>query len=169
MTENCIKLVGDDLLNATWDARLVALRWDIIPFGLVMDLDQPISERRKAPMRRVWICFPGVHDITFPLDQTRLPTGCFLVSSIEITELEGPLNQYRVGALLPTYDGDQRLPRKAGSDILISSIGMYGFASTRSSSPADFGLELETRTSLASDEQLLRAIQGSLPVELKND
>ena len=60
MTNKAIRLYDDELFNITWDAKVVAIRWDIIPWCMLFDMETPLSEARMAPVRRSWLVFAGI-------------------------------------------------------------------------------------------------------------
>lgn len=86
---SAIRLQDEDVRALTTDARIVAMRWDVLEWGVVLDLDVPVSEANDAPMRRAWLAFPGVSEITLAMHEARLPTGIWLTSSLEARPDEG--------------------------------------------------------------------------------
>jgi len=78
-----VELLSEDAaLDITQDARVAAIRWDLITGSVVLDLDCPISEAKNAPMQRAWLVFRGVKDMSIPL-VGRLPAGCWLTTTME--------------------------------------------------------------------------------------
>ncbi len=62
----------------TRDAKVVAIRWDLIKWSLVLDMDVPASEARASPVRRAWLVLGGVSEISLDLESARLPDGVWL-------------------------------------------------------------------------------------------
>jgi hypothetical protein len=55
---NVIELPTEEALWITDDARLVALRWDLLPYALVLDLDVAVQGSQGGLMRRAWFYVP---------------------------------------------------------------------------------------------------------------
>ena len=52
MSEKVYRLTDREVMEITQDARLVAIRWDVLPWSIVLDIDTPVSEQEHAEMRR---------------------------------------------------------------------------------------------------------------------
>jgi hypothetical protein len=158
--ENCIckQLSEDEITSLTRGAKLVALRWDLVEWGLVLDLDVPLREGKEAPIYRVWLVFRGVSEISFPLENTRLPNGCFLSSYMSIEKKVGGFEDYSFSALLPTYDLSGNPLRPVTKSIVIRAKEVNGLSSVKTAIPDNFGfLTRETRLGLATDQEMLNA------------
>jgi len=145
----------------TVDALLLALRWDLIPWSLVLDLDTPISEGAEAPLRRAWIVFGGVSEIYFPVHNARLPNGCGLISQISITELTDDFKLYEFWGLLPSFSENDSIHENPSKEISIKAKEIAGLISIETSSPNINFIDRQTRINLASDEEFLSAFMSS--------
>jgi hypothetical protein len=140
------------------DARIVALRWDLLEWGLVLDLDVPSSEREDSTMRRAWLVFSGVSEVTLPMEATRLPSGIWLTSSLAAEDRYDGFRVYTCWALLPTFDNDEVRTIDVSHSISIQAQSLVGILSPTPGGACDYGLTYRTRTSLASDQAMLEAI-----------
>jgi len=117
------------------DARLVGIRWDAVACGIVLDLDSPVSEAAKAPMRRVWLVFRGIDEV-------------------------GGFRSFTCWALLPTFDGNVLRPARTPGEISLRAQELVGVVSTRAETPTDYGLTWESRTGLATDQDMWAIANG---------
>lgn len=140
----------------TIDARLLAMRWDLIPWCLVLDLDVPVSEAADAPLRRAWIVFEGISELYLPLLNARLPNGCGLISQITIEKLSDNFQIYKFWGLLPSFSDDDSIHKYPSKEISIKAKEMSGFISIEARPKGKY-LERKSRISLASDDELLSA------------
>lgn len=147
----------DDLAEVTVYARLVALRWDLKPWSLVFDLDSSISEEEPILMRRLWLCFENLSEVTLPWERVRLPAGCWLTTAIESVEKPGSLTDFRIGGLFHQMEDDEIIPMKPIREIVISAVSLSAFGSLDFALCGENGLERDSRQRLASDEELLAA------------
>ena len=153
-------VVADDALNLSRDSRIVALRWDLVPWGIVLDLDVPISEAEGAAMRRAWLLFSGVADVTIPMQSSRLPTGIWLTSSFAVEACAQELLLYTCRALLPEFDGNRLRENGTLGRISIRAQSLVGVVSENSSLAGEYGLALKARTDLASDQEMLASLDA---------
>ncbi len=58
----------DSSLAVVKDARAVSLRWDLIPWCLTLDLDTPLDESYNSPLRRAWLIFVGISELSFSFE-----------------------------------------------------------------------------------------------------
>jgi hypothetical protein len=158
MASNLIMLEENEILKLTQDARIAGIRWDVIPWCLVLDLDVPISEARQAPMRRAWIVFHGVSELTFPAQDARLPNGCWLTSTSSLTAVPTDYRMFCVLALMPRFIGNESSAISAVEKIVICARRMVGVVSSASATPGDSGLAWENRIALATDEEMRVAV-----------
>ena len=158
-----VSLVNEDeVISLTKDTKLVALRWDLIDWGLVLDLDVPQSENSDAPVSRAWLVFQGVSEITLPLKDTRLPNGCFLSSYVNIRASFNGLHDFTFNAMLPTFNGETIL-QPVTKEIVIRAKAILGAISIKSAAPDNFSfLSRATRMRLADDEEMLSVIVNQL-------
>jgi len=151
-------LEESDALHLTRDARIVAIRWDLIEWGLVLDLDVPVSESAGAPMRRAWIVFNGVADVTIPMADARLPNGIWLTSALGVAPAQSGFRGYSCQALFPNFEGNERAAADAHSGMFIRAQSLVGVISTDSGNPSESMLSYEVRNRLSSDLSMLEAI-----------
>lgn len=155
-----VRVEGPGLLTLTRDARVVAIRWDLVPWGLVLDLDVPVSEGEGVPIRRAWIVFSGVSDITWPMRQSRLPNGVWLGSAVVTTPFESE-TEYSFTALLPTFRDDGTAETSPSHVVVVRAQGLRAVASVNAVPPGECGPAWADRTALARDEDLLAALVES--------
>ena len=156
------RVEGYDALVLSRDARLVAVRWDVVPWGIVLDLDTPDSEANGAAMRRAWLIFAGVSEVTIPMRNNRLPTGIWLSSPLAVEKEDHGFSNYTCSALLPTFDRNRLREADSGAEISIRAQSLVGAVSANSATPGEYGLSLRTRIELSSDEDLLVVLETIL-------
>jgi hypothetical protein len=158
MNSKLYQLSDDDVLMTPRDGRIAAIRWDILPWGLVLDLDALTSEAGGAPLRRVWLAFEGLIEITTTLEDARVPNGIWIASDIEITEVSPKVNDYSFLALLPKHAADDSLVGRASRNITIRARNLAGVASNATTPAREIGgLGWAERNALARDEDLVEA------------
>lgn len=152
------KLSEIETIELTRDSRVMAIRWDLIPWGLVLDLDVKESEAIDASTYRAWLVFTGVSEITWPLDNTRLSHGCFLTSEISITDEPDDFQEYGFWGMLPTHAKDESVLYPMSKIITIKAKGIVGICSVKKIHSEDGFLERKTRLNLASDDDMLAVL-----------
>lgn len=162
MATSVVVLSHDELIHLSCDAKLVAIRWDLIPWCLVLDLDVRVSETKNAPIRRMWIVFEGISEISWSLDRARLPNGCWLSSEAETVALSEEFTLFKVVTLAPTYGTDGIVNANPSRELHIRSKSIAGIASTELAIPGIHGIDREQRLQLASDEEMLRVAKIAL-------
>ena len=158
-----VRVLGDaEVLEATLDARVVAMRWDLIPWGLVIDLERPVSEGKGAPLTRTWLAFDGLSNVTWPMISVRVHLGCWLSSKITANR-HNDLIDFTFSAQLPEYSGDGDAHGEVLKWVKIRARELRGVESANSAVPDDKYriLEREARLALGTDEEMLRALVGS--------
>lgn len=155
VSDRVIKLNAADALKMTLDARVAAIRWDVLAWDLVLDMDTPSAEGRTKLMHRAWLCFRGVSTMTWPFHQTRLPTGCWLSSCIGQPDDCGEFKEYRFYSLIPRIHEDGSMTGNPAVAVSIRAQGVFGLVSVESCAVGSFGLSWKDRIKLASDEELV--------------
>ncbi|WP_437674082.1 hypothetical protein [Sorangium sp. So ce131] len=145
----------------TVDARVAAIRWDVVPWGLVLDLDAPLSGAPEAPMRRVWLLFSGVSEVSWPIEEARLPNGCWLTSAIASADAGGGFREYRFTSLLPRFAGDVLSREQPPGVVVIRAQRLDGVASIEAHPANEHGVPWRERVRLASDEELARVLEAT--------
>ena len=85
-------------------AKLVSIRWDLIPWALLLDCDVPLNGGTGSTTKhRGWFVFDGVGEISVNLMETQLPNGIFCSGDIYVAEVGTRLTKYAVPILLPTF------------------------------------------------------------------
>ncbi len=162
MTKPVYRLEGEALSAITLDARVAAIRWDVIPWGLVLDLDAPVCEAPGAPMKRAWLLFPAVSEISWPFIEARLPNGCWLSSKMSCSWSGGGVREYRFTALLPRFSGEVMSLESPPSEVMIRAQRVSGAASLGTHPPGEHGiLAWAERGRLARDEALISALDDA--------
>jgi hypothetical protein len=150
---------GDDCAELTWDARIASLRWDLVPWALTLDLDLPISEAAEAPLKRVWLIFEGVIDVTLPLLLSAVPNGIWLTSSISRKIDVEKSSVFSCDAILGGVPTLASVQQTASRILSIRSMTIQGAVSVESAKPSKSGLlEYQVRNGLASDAEMLAAL-----------
>lgn len=155
---SAVRLQDQEVRALTTDARIVAIRWDVLEWAVVLDLDVPVSEARDAPMRRAWLAFPGVSEITLAMREARVPTGIWLTSSLEARPDEGAFQVFSCHALLPVFDGTTPRFTEDASTLLVRAHAVLGVVSRGSQLPGELGLTYESRQALCPDRELRSAL-----------
>jgi hypothetical protein len=161
MNSTLCRLSDDELVLGPRDARIAAIRWDILPWGLVLDLDARLSEAQDSPLRRVWLAFDGVAEMTLELLDSRVPNGIWITSGIEVTEVSERFRDYSFLALLPTHAPDDTLVGRASRSVTIRAMNLVGVASRASTAARESGgLGWAQRVALARDEDFVEAFES---------
>ena len=147
----------DDIMALATDAKVVALRWDLAPWGLVVDLDTPTSEAKNAPVRRAWLVFSGLGDLTWPFHGARVPNGCWITTPLVEAKTAGRLRVFTFSVLLPQFDEADRPLPNPGADVVISALSVHGLVSSDATPPGPDGPPWKERTALATDLELVEA------------
>lgn len=147
-----------DALALARDARIVAIRWDLVEWGLVLDLDVPTSECEGSPMRRAWLVFSGVSEITIPMEVARLPNGVWITSSFLVEGGQDGFRLYTCCAIFPNFDGNELRDAAAGESISIRAQKLVGIISAKSDNSEEYGLSYQARSRLATDQDMLEAV-----------
>jgi hypothetical protein len=163
MSEQKVKVLGLD--EALWlgrDAKIVAIRWDLIPWCLVLDCDVPLQEDvENSPTRRAWMIFDGIHEISWTVNSARLPNGFFMTNAIVASKCIEGFFQYELPILTPTFSSANKLNSNPYSKLIIIAKELRMATSIAVSHFGEFGPNRQQRNALASEEDFLRAV---LPV-----
>ena len=156
MSSDVFALSFEESLSVTEDARVAALRWDVLPWALVLDLDAFVGENR-TDLRRVWIGFTGLSEVTWPFESARVPNGVWLSAGIGVIELSDRWREYVFSALLPKHGQTGSLVGAPTREIAVRAQGLVGVSSRGSATPGEFrSLTLEQRLALGSDAEFAR-------------
>lgn len=154
-------LPENELSRITLDSRIAAIRWDVCPWSLVLDIDVPSSEDRGAPMHRAWLVFHDVSEISFPIFNARLPTGIWMTSEMGVSELpkKAGFQQVQFVALFPEGMADGATKENPAKDVVIVAKHVSGVISCDACAPGETGLTWESRSRLADDTELLGSLR----------
>lgn len=147
-------LQTNELCKLTMDARVVALRWDLVPWALVLDLDVPESEEKNSSMYRAWLVFSGISELSLPLDNVRIPTGFWLTSQLSIQHRD-EFKLVSFLAMLPIFKAGDSPLSEPTKEITIRTKVIEGVISINNIAPSEYGLIRKDRLALASDEDML--------------
>jgi hypothetical protein len=137
---------------AAMASRIVAIRWDIVPWSLVLDLDAPAAEGTQM---RLWLVFWGLSEVTWPFERARIPNGVWTSGPIGIGESNGDFTDYHLAVLLPAHDENDRVVGRPTREGIIRSQGMRGFSSAAAVIAGEFNsLSRSQRLALATDDEL---------------
>ncbi len=161
-TGNCMShkkvtmLSSADALRLGRDAKIVAIRWDLVPWCIVLDCDVPVHEG-SAPIRRAWMVFNGIDELSWSIESARLPNGIFSTNSLVASESTEGFCKYELAVLAPTFSGD-KLSNNPHRKMQIIAKSLIGAASIAMSRFGEFGPDRQQRNSLATEEEFLQAI-----------
>lgn len=156
---NCVEKIDfDELVSIVRDAKIVALRWDLIEWAFVFDLDVPTSEGDCKPIHRTWLMFKGFSEISISMENARLPNGCFIASYISIEATQDGFENYCFDILSPIASND--LLSCLTKPVRIRAKEMLGIRSVKTANGNEFGnVTREIRNDLATDDQMLMLAQ----------
>jgi hypothetical protein len=161
MSSQRVRLLSSSDTTQILDAKIVSIRWDLLPWSLVLDCDIPSDEGVNCLSKyRGWIVFDGTRDITLDLESIRLPNGIFCNGGIEVVNSTTPLFEYKLPALLPRFSGDI-ISNNPHAILSVTAKGLRGVISTNAGAFGDLGPDRAQRNALATDEELLQALVGT--------
>lgn len=155
-----------DTLLLSRDAKVLALRWDLVPWGLVLDCDAPVEEGRA--IRRAWIVFDGVSDISWSMKSARLPNGFFGADAMTASGRVEGVCQYELPVLTPTFVDADTMSGNPHNSITIRAARLIGAVSASTGEFGDFGPNMQQRNALAAEEDLLQAVAAELTIGVRN-
>jgi hypothetical protein len=163
MSDQKVKILeSTEALSLGRDAKIVAIRWDLIPWCLVLDCDVPLREDvENTPTRRAWMIFNGIHEISWTLNSARLPNGVFMTNAIVASNCMEGFFQYELPMLTPTFSSANKLNRNPYNKLIIQAKKFIMAMSIAASHFGEFGPDRQQRNELASEEDFLRAISIS--------
>ncbi|RKH79806.1 hypothetical protein D7Y21_33250 [Corallococcus sp. AB045] len=163
MDEAVVELHGAERFGVAQDSRVAASRWDVLPWGLVLDLDSPLSEAPDTELRRVWLCFHGLGAVTWPFQEARVRTGCWIVVEFPMGTTSAGLLSYSFSTVLPVGATGELVLRDVDEDVVEIQARRFSVLASRASVPPDAEgqLDWETRMRLASDASFVDAMRRS--------
>ena len=147
-----------EINTLTPKARLRAIRWDVIPWGMVLDIDLLVAT--KSAYARGWLTFPFAYDVSFPMHEIRAGAGLSLNS--ELTRVEGRRSPngtqgYYYRCTLSDPSSTFEINIEAADLFLV-----YSEAVADEKHPDT--LDVRARTTLLSDEVLQDAVRAINPL-----
>jgi hypothetical protein len=151
-------LNATEALSLCKDARIISFRWDLIPWCLVLDMDSPMNERKNAPLRRAWMIFVGINDLSWSVECTRICNGIFATNPLMTSELPNDFHEYVLPLLAPSIDAQGNLTNNPHTRMTLTAKRLIGATSAAAIHFGEHGPDRGQRNSLATDEDLLEAI-----------
>lgn len=170
MDNKVIRIAADELFIARMNTKIAAIRWDLIPWGLVLDVDvmhedDPDYEADEHLMKRGWVVFWGIDGITWTFENDRFPTGCWVRGGLDIEPVADGFQNYSFRILTGRFNKNGEPLRPAYEDVTICAKRAAGVISRRSTACEAYGLSREARQTLASDDEMLSALGDFLRTE----
>lgn len=138
-----------EILDCVQDARVRALRWDVVPNALVLDVDcaletKHVDEVLTVKVCRGWLVVENARDLAIHINWNKFREGFSLVDLQERQpEGRGDLREYCFETDFP----EGKLTIAGTRIILLRSVDALEVR--------DFELPMAQRNSLASDSELL--------------
>ena len=159
VNEAVILLEGNEALNIAIDARIVSLRWDLIEWALVVDIDYKVKVDLSASSTgRAWLIFDDITDVSVDFDQARIPNGISSIHGITSTYVDQIYTDFFLFVLAPKYDMKNNMQKNPLSEVKLRAKKLRVVKSKRTSVFGQFGPNFNERQSLASDPEFLAAI-----------
>lgn len=151
-----------NIVDMFQDTKIVGMRWDLVPWTLVFDLDVVRSEGKENKHHRAWCAFRNVSDISLDLDEARQPIGIW-VDGMSVSEVG---NRFVIYAQLASFIDNKEYEFRGSQQLSIKATGAYGLQSTRSALPDEYYcLSYHERQALGSDSDFLAALQALMAKE----
>src|SRR5262249_32027009 len=132
--------------------------WDILPWCLVLDMDSPTDERKNAPIRRAWMIFVGISELSWSLVDARLPNGIFGTNPLMTRELSKDLHEYVLPVLAPIFDAHGNQMTNPHKRMSFRALRLIGGVSIETACFGENGPDRKQRNTLATVDDLLEAI-----------
>jgi hypothetical protein len=156
MSSDVIVLDESDAAALADGAKIVAFRWDLIPWSLVIDIDYKVSHREGGnSVGRAWLILELITDISVTLTESRLPTGVFSNDVIRVYDADHPLKSYELSLIAPTFDREEKIQGDVNRKLKLVAEKLSGIKSNRIGSFGQFGPSYDERQDLISDRHLL--------------
>lgn len=153
------KLADVEIDQVLADSRIASLRWDLLPWALVLDLDVGVRDGEgEECMCRAWIAFEGVTDSTWPFDRVRVPSGWWSTTRMQRSQVEGGLVEFRFSVLAPQAEEDGGVAGDRAAQVVLRAKAVRGVMSVKAALTSPFGLTYRNRTALATDVDLLELL-----------
>jgi hypothetical protein len=159
MSAKVLALDENAARNATELSRVVALRWDLVPWGLVLDIDCSELPDGAGAIRRCWLIFSGISELSWSLRNTRLPNGVMTTGPIGRTAIENGFVKYTIHHLAPTCSEHGNITGNPHNELVITAKGLSCLVSSSAIEAAGEWLDFEKRNDLASDADFLAIVK----------
>jgi hypothetical protein len=111
LEDNQVSIMPDsEALRIAYDAKILSLRWDLIPWALVLDIDYKNAfEQSNSAVGRAWLVFYDITELWFSFDEARLPNGLFSTYYISTRKFNEEYTDYCLSILAPTFDSTNKI------------------------------------------------------------
>lgn len=151
----------DEISLLVQDARTWSIRWDLIPWSLVLDVDLE-NESLSLP-RRAWLIFEAVSALTLPLSQINSPMGLWITSEIKIrsvatSNMREREFSFRIISTL-AGQGDIKTPQATYIDCGVIARSVHLCVGPELQKRGTFADMICTRLRAAPDQEMLEIIR----------
>ncbi len=160
MNQNRVSIV-DPLVapHLALDAKIVAFRWDILAWALVVDIDcRENAEDGSDGIGRAWLVFDDITDISCSLDEARLPNGIFSTYGIVEKIVNAEYIDFSLFVLAPRFGSSDKVQSNPNREIKLRAKALRAVKSNTVAAFGEFGPNFSERQNLASDQELLDAV-----------
>jgi hypothetical protein len=146
-------------LHLACDAKIVAFRWDILAWALVIDIDyRESAEDGSDGIGRAWLVFDDITDISCSLDEARLPNGIFSTYGIVEKKVDADYIDFSLFVLAPRFGSSDKVQSNPNCEIKLRAKDFRAVKSNKVAAFGEFGPNFNERQNLASDQELLDAV-----------
>lgn len=158
----CVTLGEDDVYECASLARIVAVHWNLVPWALVLDLDARLSDEVGTEVRRMWLVFQGVFDLTLPLERANVPAGIWIVGPMWSAggDADG-VRDFTLPIQADTIDLEGVPAGSPNRDLRVRARSVFAVASVATAAEEKPHLSFRTRSGLADDLSMLAAAEQS--------
>jgi len=146
----------DEALRITYDAKIVSLRWDLVPWSLVLDIDYKSAfEQTNSEIGRAWLVFYDITELWFSFDEARLPNGLFSTYYISTSKIDAEYTDYSLSILAPTFDATNKISLDPHKTLKIRAKKLRSAKSIIVGAFGEFGPTFTQRQALGNDQEFL--------------
>jgi hypothetical protein len=156
-------LAVDELaaMNMAEFSQIVAIRWDLVERGLVLDINCSELSDGDGDSRRGWLVFEGISEISWSLENSRLPNGVVITSPLGKSHIKDGFIQYEIRHLAPSFNDDDQIVGPPNITLMITCMRLTGFVSSSAIPAQDTWLNYTERNSLATECDFISAVEES--------
>ncbi len=144
-----------EISDIVLDARVRAVRWDVVPWAMIFDLDLQVYAGSRFPedgRTRAWLCFASACDVTLTAEMVRFGNG-FLIGS-EVVRTDRGKTPSGLDSFL--YEFVSIAPD--GIEFAITATDLFLIYGSTIITASDSAIEHERRLELLSDRELGEAV-----------